>query len=37
MPDNEKVNFVSDPELGSLHNFGAAIDLTIFNLKEKEI
>ncbi len=34
MPDNEKRNFVSNPKYGSVHNYGAAIDLTIFNLKD---
>tara|TARA_B110000014_G_C20104682_1_gene580639 strand:+ start:350 stop:1108 length:759 start_codon:yes stop_codon:yes gene_type:complete len=37
MPDNEKVNFVSDPKFGSLHNFGAAIDLTIYDLKDEKL
>ena len=29
MPASEKGKFVSNPALGSLHNFGAAVDLTI--------
>jgi D-alanyl-D-alanine dipeptidase len=29
MPINEKVKFVSNPKNGSIHNYGAAIDLTI--------
>jgi D-alanyl-D-alanine dipeptidase len=29
MPINEKVKFVSNPSKGSLHNFGAAVDITI--------
>jgi zinc D-Ala-D-Ala dipeptidase len=29
MPDHEKGKFVSNPKYGSLHNFGAAVDLTI--------
>lgn len=29
MPINEKVKFVSNPAKGSLHNFGAAVDITI--------
>lgn len=32
MPLNEKVKFVSNPKKGSLHNFGAAVDITLFNL-----
>ncbi len=31
MPIMEKVKFVSNPSKGSLHNFGAAVDLTIAN------
>ncbi len=34
MPNNEKRNFVSDPKSGSLHNFGAAIDLTLATTKD---
>ena len=29
MPINEKTKFVSNPKYGSVHNFGAAVDLTI--------
>lgn len=29
MPVAQKDNYVADPELGSIHNFGAAVDLTI--------
>lgn len=29
MPINEKVKFVSNPKYGSLHNFGAAVDVTL--------
>ena len=32
MPINEKVKFVSNPARGSLHNFGAAVDITIYDL-----
>ena len=32
MPINEKTKFVSNPKRGSLHNFGAAVDITIYNL-----
>jgi len=32
MPIREKVKFVSNPKNGSLHNFGAAVDLTIYHL-----
>tara|TARA_B110000285_G_scaffold125964_1_gene142044 strand:+ start:399 stop:1214 length:816 start_codon:yes stop_codon:yes gene_type:complete len=31
MPINEKTKFVSNPKKGSLHNFGAAIDVTLAN------
>ena len=31
MPIKEKTKFVSNPKKGSLHNFGAAIDITIAN------
>lgn len=29
MPVDKKDNYVADPNLGSIHNFGAAVDLTI--------
>ena len=29
MPINEKTKFVSNPKKGSLHNFGAAVDITL--------
>jgi D-alanyl-D-alanine dipeptidase len=29
MPVEQKNNYVADPDLGSIHNFGAAVDLTI--------
>lgn len=32
MPIYEKTKFVSNPKNGSVHNFGAAVDLTIANL-----
>ena len=32
MPIREKVKFVSNPKNGSLHNFGAAVDITIYDL-----
>lgn len=31
MPTSEKTKFVSNPKNGSLHNYGAAVDLTIAN------
>lgn len=31
MPINEKTKFVSNPAKGSLHNFAAAVDITLFN------
>ncbi|MBB6327098.1 D-alanyl-D-alanine dipeptidase [Algoriphagus iocasae] len=30
-PDSLKPLYVADPKVGSLHNFGVAVDLTIFN------
>jgi len=35
MPINEKTKFVSNPKKGSLHNFGAAIDITLANAETK--
>lgn len=29
MPVEQKNNYVADPDIGSIHNFGAAVDLTI--------
>ena len=38
MPINEKTKFVSNPKKGSLHNFGAAVDITLANgLSEKTL
>ncbi len=40
LPINEKAKFVSNPKKGSLHNFGAAVDITLFDLdslKAKEM
>lgn len=31
MPINQKVKFVSNPKFGSIHNFGAAVDLSIID------
>ena len=36
MPINEKTKFVSNPKKGSLHNFGAAIDITLAYSESKE-
>jgi D-alanyl-D-alanine dipeptidase len=36
MPISEKVKFVSNPKKGSLHNFGAAVDLTIAHIETGE-
>lgn len=36
MPVMEKVKFVSNPKRGSLHNFGAAVDLTLAKVKTGE-
>lgn len=32
-PDSVKPLYVADPKVGSLHNYGVAVDLTIFNTK----
>ena len=32
-PDSVKPLYVADPKVGSLHNFGVAVDLTIFDTK----
>jgi D-alanyl-D-alanine dipeptidase len=37
MPTKEKTKYVSNPKNGSLHNFGAAVDLTIINGEGKEL
>ncbi len=36
MPITEKTKFVSNPKNGSLHNFGAAVDITLINLETGE-
>jgi D-alanyl-D-alanine dipeptidase len=33
VPFNEKIKFLSNPALGSLHNFGAAVDISILDEK----
>ena len=33
VPFNEKIKFLSNPTLGSLHNFGAAVDISILDEK----
>ncbi|MBA3901759.1 MAG: M15 family metallopeptidase [Bacteroidetes bacterium] len=37
MPINEKTKYVSNPKNGSLHNFGAAIDVSIVNEFKEEL
>jgi D-alanyl-D-alanine dipeptidase len=38
MPIKEKTKFISNPKKGSLHNFGAAVDITLANaLSEKAL
>jgi zinc D-Ala-D-Ala dipeptidase len=37
LPAGEKTKFVSNPKYGSLHNFGAAVDLTIIDENKKEL
>jgi D-alanyl-D-alanine dipeptidase len=31
----ERKNYVADPEVGSIHNYGCAVDLTIYDLETK--
>lgn len=31
IPVNERIKFISNPRNGSIHNYGAAVDLTLFN------
>lgn len=33
IPVNQRVKFVSNPKNGSIHNYGAAVDLSIYNLE----
>lgn len=37
LPINEKTKYVSNPKNGSLHNFGAAVDLSIIDGNKKEL
>lgn len=37
IPRHRRGKFVSNPVLGSVHNFGAAVDLTIVNIKGEEL
>lgn len=37
LPVSEKIKFVSNPKNGSLHNFGAAVDLPILDENKKEL
>lgn len=37
MPFSEKIKFVSNPKNGSLHNFGAAVDVTLAKLDGKAL
>ncbi len=37
MPSAEKTKYLSNPQNGSLHNFGAAVDLTIVNEMNEEL
>jgi D-alanyl-D-alanine dipeptidase len=37
IPINERGKFVSNPKNGSLHNYGAAVDLTIAKLSGEEL
>ena len=36
-PDSLKPLYVADPKVGSLHNFGVAVDLTIFDTKADSV
>lgn len=35
-PDSLKPLYVADPKVGSLHNYGVAVDLTVFDLESSE-
>lgn len=37
MPVNKKIKFLSNPAFGSIHNYGAAIDLSLCNNEGKEL
>ncbi|MFA4853617.1 MAG: M15 family metallopeptidase [Bacteroidales bacterium] len=37
MPFKEKIKYASNPKLGSLHNFGAAVDISIVDKNGKEL
>ena len=37
MPEKEKIKYVSNPEFGSLHNFGAAVDVSISDENGNEL
>lgn len=37
MPFKEKIKYASNPKLGSLHNFGAAVDISIVDKNDKEL
>lgn len=37
IPFHERIKFVSNPKNGSIHNYGCAVDLTIFDLESNEI
>ena len=36
-PDSVKPLYVADPKIGGLHNYGVAVDLTIFDLERGEV
>lgn len=37
IPFKERIKFVSNPKNGSLHSYGCAVDLTIFDLKHETV
>jgi len=37
IPFNERIKFVSNPKNGSIHNYGAAVDLSIFDLEKDSL
>jgi len=37
IPFNDKIKFLSNPKLGSLHNFGAAVDISILDEKHQAL
>ncbi len=37
IPPTKRKDFVADPEVGSIHNYGAAVDLSIYDFEKKDL